>query len=289
MNRARADASILLIALIWGATFVVVKSALSGASVLLFLALRFTLATVVLLVALRGRFSGGQPLGGGVITGLFLFLGYALQTFGLQSVSASRSAFLTGLFVVLVPLFGSCVHRSAPRVLEILGACAALGGTAVMSWEGAAIRLSAGDLLTIGCAAAFAAHMLCVEHFSRRMNYEILTVLQVATVAALSLATFWWAEPPRLEWTWGLVGALLITGVLGTALSFLLYTSAQRHTTAARAAVLTAMEPVFAAVTAWLFAGERWQAATFAGAGLILGGILLAELKPARAGKHQVN
>lgn len=162
-------------------------------------------------------------------------------------------------------------------------ACAlAFAGTALMTGLGLG-GLNVGDLLTIGCAIAFSAHIVAVAHWSGRINYEWLTVLQVAGVAALSIATFWWAETPMIRWTPRLLAALLVTAALATALSFSLYTWAQRHTTATRAALLFALEPVFAGVVAWVFAGDRWTALSLGGAGLILASIVLAELKPAPA------
>jgi drug/metabolite transporter (DMT)-like permease len=286
----RAELAIALVALIWGSTFVIVKAALADVSTPVFLALRFFLGAVLLAGFFRGRLSGpgdrATIAGGAALTGLFLFAGYFLQTAGLRFTSASKSAFLTGLFIVLVPLLGSFVKKSKPRPAEWAGAAAALAGTGLLAAPAGIASLGKGDLLTMGCALAFAAHILAVEHYSKRMNYQLLSLLQVSAVALLAGLTCFWLEPPRLVWTPRLAFALGVTAVLATAASFALYTWAQRHTTATRAALLFSLEPVFAGLTAWLAAGEAWTLTSLAGAALILGGILAVELKPARAVPH---
>ncbi len=287
---ARAELALAAVAFIWGATFVIVKGALEDVSTFLFLALRFTLATVLLAFWLRGRLARRTPIawGGGLLCGVLLFLGYALQTAGLRWTTASNSAFITGLYVVMVPLLASLVYRSRPRAAELGGAMLATAGTALLS-GGLPTAWKRGDLLTAGCAVAFAGHILAVERYSRRMDFERLSLMQIAGVAALSWVAAAWMEPARIVWSARLWAALLSTSVLATALSFLLYTWAQGQTSAARAALIFALEPVFAGLVAWAAAGERWTAASLAGAAMILTAILLVELKPGAAARHPEN
>ncbi len=290
-QRTRAELAIVSVSFIWGATFVVVKSALADASTLIFLALRFALGALLLLALFRIR-SGSldgffAEWRGGVVCGFFLFIGYALQTAGLLTTAASKSAFLTGLFVVFVPLLSSILKRRAPRPVESIGALLAMCGTALLTLDpSAGFRLSTGDLLTIGCAIAFTGHMLAVERFSSPRGHQSLTLWQVLCVAAFSAAGCWWIEPPRLVATPRLASALLITALLATAVSFALYTWAQARTTASRASLIFALEPVFAAVTAWFWSRESWSIRTFAGGALIFGAILLVELKPSIRQTH---
>lgn len=295
-----ADWAMLAVSLIWGATFVIVKDALAGVSPLLFLALRFSLAALILALFLRGRLdpagSGGR-LGdwrGGLIASSLLFLGYALQTVGLGQTSASRSAFLTGLYIVLVPLLAACVHQSRPRPAEIAGVSLAAVGTALLTWRGADwIRgfreLNSGDLLTVCCAVAFAGHILAVAHYSRCMSFERLTLYQIGGVALISWLSLGTLESPRIVWSPGLVGAIATTALLATTLSFFLYTWAQRRISPTRAALIFSTEPIFAGVIAWRWAGESWTAGNLAGAGLILSGIVLVELKPGSRSVHQLD
>lgn len=281
--RVRAELALVCIAFIWGTTFVVVKSALSDSSTLVFLAIRFSFASLLLFLVFRSRLAAATPGRaswlGGAMCGALLFVGYALQTAGLRYTSASNSAFLTGLYVVLVPLLASILAKKPARLLEWAACGLALLGTALMTGLGTG-TLNRGDLLTIGCAVAFSAHIVAVAHWSSKLNYEWLTLFQVAGVAIFSILTFSWMETPFLVWTPRLAGALAVTAALATALSFSLYTWAQRHTTATRAALLFALEPVFAGVVAWGFAGERWSRLTLSGAALILLSIVIVEVRP---------
>lgn len=286
-----AEAALVAVAFIWGATFVVVKQALTDISTFLFLALRFTLAAVLLGAALARRL--GRPRAsewrGALLCSGLLFAGYGLQTAGLRLTTASKSAFITGLYIVLVPLLGSFVQRSVPRMVELAGAALATGGTILLTAGGLDLKLNAGDWLTAGCAVAFAGHLLAVERYSRRMDYERLSLYQVAGVAGLSWLAAGSVETPRAEWSAALVTALAATAVLATALSFLLYTWAQKHTSATKAALIFALEPVFAGLMAWVVSGEEWGGAALAGAALILAGIVLVELKPASQPAHPQN
>jgi drug/metabolite transporter (DMT)-like permease len=289
----RADLAILFISLIWGATFVVVKEALRDASTFVFLFLRFTLATVLLWLFFRARrstpASHGGRMGwlGGLFCGVCLFAGFAFQTAGLRLTTASKSAFLTGLYIVLVPLLASLVNKSVPRLAEVAGIAAATAGTGLLSLTGDGWSWNAGDTLTVLGAAAFAMQILALDRWSKRMSVETLSLLQIASVAVFSLAMIAFWETPQWRWSGRLAGALAVTAVFATSLSFTLQTWAQRHTTPTRAALIFATEPVFAGLTAWLAAGEAWTGRMAAGAGLILTGILLVEMKPRRAGKHQ--
>lgn len=290
-RRLGADLILVFVSFLWGVTFVVVKSALADASALVFLALRFSLAT--LLLAGLFRFRPGSLNGfraewrGGAICGCFLFLGYALQTVGLLTTSASKSAFLTGLFIVLVPILASVLRRRAPGWIEWTGAALAIGGTALLTNAvSTGFRLSPGDLLTIGCAFAFSAHIVAVAHFSTARNHEALTLWQILSVAVLSAAGCGWIEPPRLVWTPRLGIALVVTAVFATAVCFALYTWAQARTSATHAALIFALEPVFAALTAWIWSGEQWTARSLTGAALILAAIIFVELKPSFGQTH---
>lgn len=282
----RADLTLVAISFIWGATFVIVKDALSDVSTLLFLALRFSFAAALLFVVFHRGLRAPldrRSLAGGLFCGTLLFLGYAFQTAGLRFTTASRSAFITGLYIVIVPLLASLLTRRMPRVVEAAAVTAAVSGTWLMTSTASGIDLNTGDWMTLVCAFAFSAHILAVAHWTHRLNYEWLTVLQVGAVAAWSLATFSVMETPMVRWTPSLFFALGATGALATALAFSLYTWAQRHTTATRAALIFALEPVFAGLTAWLWAGELWNLRSVSGAALILAGILLIELRPARS------
>ncbi len=282
----RAEAALIVNTIIWGATFVLVKQALRDVSPVLFLALRFTLATVVLVVLFRGAWSAPRnprwSLTGGAIAGGFLFAGYAFQTIGLQFTTAPKSAFLTGLTAVMTPLLGACVYRKKPRALEIGGVLLATGGMALMTLPGAGGAINRGDLLTICCAACYAAHILTLSRYSATASFELLATAQIGISALLAWSLFHAMETPHIRWTLGVWAAIAITGIFATALAFTFQAWAQRYTTSTRTALIFMLEPVFAWITSYLLTGESLSARAAAGAGLILTGILVVEVKPWR-------
>lgn len=290
-RRLRADLALAGNTLIWGSTFVLVQQTIRGVSPLLFLAFRFTIATVALLLLFPSALGGakadrGPALRAGLIAGGFLFSGYAFQTFGLRLTSPAKSAFITGLSIAAVPLIGALVYRIRPRPLEVVGVLCATVGLGLMTLQGAVLAISRGDLLTLFCALCFAGHIVTVGHFAGVVHFENLAVMQVGTSAVLSLASFWWFEPPFIRWSAGVVTATLFAGLVATALAFTVQAWAQQYTTSTRTALIYALEPVFAFITSFLVMGETLSARAAFGAVLILAGILLVELKPATAEGH---
>jgi drug/metabolite transporter (DMT)-like permease len=290
VNRRRAaEAGLLFNVIIWGATFTVIKNALAGISPLLFLALRFTLATVALLVFFRGAalpWRSWRTAGAGALAGIFLFCGYLFQTTGLRLTTAPRSAFITGLTSVAVPMFAAGVYRVRPQVSEIVGVLIATAGLALMTLPGVLGPMKVGDTLTVCCAVGFAAHIVTLGHFREKMSYELLTVSQVAVAAVLSWALFSWVEIPKVTWRPAIVWAILITGLFATALAFSIMAWAQRYTSSTRTALIFMLEPVVAWITSYVTAGEGLSGRAAAGAALILGGVALVELKPLNPRPH---
>jgi drug/metabolite transporter (DMT)-like permease len=283
----RAEAALVVNTLIWGSTFVVVKQALHDVSPILFLALRFTLASAVLLVLFRGSWSHPRnprwSLTGGALAGIFLFSGYAFQTIGLQFTTAPKSAFLTGLTAVMTPLLAAAVYRKMPRAMEIAGVLLATCGMALMTlpaFTGVALVMNRGDLLTICCAACYSAHILVLSRYSATASFELVSIAQIAISALLAWSLFRGMEAPHIRWTPGVLAAIVVTGVFATALAFTFQAWAQRYTTSTRTALIFMLEPVFAWITSYLLTGETLSARAAAGAALILAGILTVELKP---------
>jgi drug/metabolite transporter (DMT)-like permease len=281
------DCSLIGVALIWGATFVIVKQALADVSTLLFLAIRFTLATIALAVIFRTQFRklDKHSIRGGIMAGVFLFSGYVLQTFGLKYTSASKTGFITCLYIPLVPLFSSLVYKKVPRIPEILGVVSAFIGITLMSVQENILKIGLGEVLVACCAVAYAFHILVLGRFAGSSNSGILAITQIATGAVLAAVTFWWAEPVHIQWTRGVWIALAITSLFATAVAFAVQTWAQRYSSPTRTALIFSMEPVFAWVTSYLVAGEVLSTRGTIGAVLILTGILLVELRWANSGK----
>ncbi len=281
--RARAELALIGITIIWGATFVVVKSALAEVSPVLFLALRFSLAAIAL-VAICGRSIRRKGIGPGVAAGCLLFAAYVFQTTGLELTTPSKSAFLTGLSIPMVPLASSFVYKSRPRLLEVAGILIASFGMALMTLPAGSFGISRGDFLSFLCAVVFALHIVLVSHYSPMIGFETIAVVQVATAALLGIAAFRSFEPVRFHATPGVAAAVLITGLLATALAFTTMAWAQQFTSASRTALIFALEPVIAGITSYLIAGEVMPGRGRVGAGLIFGGVLLVEMKAAENG-----
>ena len=286
MSRWKAELALGFNAVIWGATFVLVKGALNQITPMLFLVLRFSVATVALAVLFRGRWRGRasrvtpKMVASGVMLGLFLFAGYLLQTLGLQSTSAPKSAFLTGLCTVMIPLMAALVYKIRPGIWEVAGVLAATLGMGLMTIEGPIGSINRGDLLTFGAAIAFAAHVVATSHFAATVRFEVLSIFQVGAAALSALCLVRWVETPRVQWQPLAIWAILITGLLCTALAFTIQAWAQRYTTSTRTALIYALEPVVAWITSYCIAGEGLSGQGAAGAALILSGVLLVEMKP---------
>ena len=282
--------AMIFVEMIWGATFIIVQEALRDASTLLFLALRFTLAAVALAAAFAGRYSTfpavRRSMAAGAFAGVALFSGYFFQTAGLRYTSAPKSAFITSLAVVTVPLLAALVYRSVPGAAEGIGVVLATAGLALLTLPESGLGVGLGDLLTVVCAISFAAHIVIVGHYSANCSFQVMSLTQICTAALIAGGSFWWAERPHIRWTPRLLIALVVTGVLATALGFAVQTWAQKHLSPTRTGLILMLEPVFAWVTSYLVAGESLSSRGMAGAFLILGGILLAELKPSQLARH---
>ncbi|MGB9031914.1 MAG: DMT family transporter [Acidobacteriaceae bacterium] len=291
-------AHILLIAVvaIWGSTFVVVKAALADVSPLLFNLLRMTLAFVCLALFYRGHFGrmNRRSLVAGAVVGFCLAMGYQFQTAGLRLTTPSKSAFITGMVVVLVPML-SAIPGLRPRGARVphwnawLGALVAFTGIVLLTIPaGAGLdfrSIGLGDVLTFGCAVGFSLHVLALAHLSPRVPFEQLAVLQVGFCAAfmavsLPLLEHPWMRPSLLHPSARVVIALIVTAVLATAAAFTVQSWAQKYLPATHTALILALEPVFAWLTSFLFYGERLGRRGASGALLILAGIALTELIP---------
>lgn len=275
-----ADVALILVTLIWGSTFVMVKDVVAGFPVYRFLTIRFALATLalILLAARRLVSATKKQIGAGVLIGLFLFGGYAFQTTGLKYTTASKAGFITGLSVVLVPLLSTLLLRGKPTWQATLGVILSTAGLAVLSLN-ADLSVGNGDLLVLGCAISFALHIVAVSAFAPRMDPLILSTVQVATVAVISgiasvLQGEWVGTIPMPVW-----GAAAFTGVLATAVAFGVQNAAQRFTSPTHTAIIFTAEPVFAALFGYLLAGEQLTPRIMSGGALIVAGMIAGEMR----------
>lgn len=289
----KAHLLLLAVVFVWGSTFVLVKDALADVSPLLFNLMRMVLAAACLWILYRRHVGhiDRRALLFGAVAGLFLASGYQFQTAGLRLTTPSKSAFITGMTVIFVPLLiivprlrPSGTH--APRWNAFTGALLAFLGIVLLTTPAHAgfdFRfINTGDLLTLACALGFACHVLALAHFSPRIRFEQLALLQVSFAAvfmAISLPIF---ERPYVHWSERVVIALVVAAVLATAAAFTIQSWAQQFLPATHTAVLFTLEPVFAWLTSWIILGEHLGKRSGAGALLILAGICITELLPSR-------
>jgi drug/metabolite transporter (DMT)-like permease len=287
IKRLRADLALLLCALIWGATFVVVKDALADVSIAVYLAVRFALSAAVLgLLFWRSlRTLNRTTIWPGVQIGLALLAGYAFQTTGLKFTTPSKAAFITGSSVLLVPLLLAAFgHRRVNRWIWG-GALAAFAGLYYLTVPPEGLGgLNVGDPIVFGGAVMFALHVILISRYVEHHSVGALSFLQIATTAvaammAVPLLSATGIEHARWVWTSSLIFAVLVTSLGSTVIGFSFQTWAQQYTSPSHTAIFISLEPVFAVLTSWLFAREHLSGRALLGGGLILAGILIAELK----------
>ncbi|MFN0171399.1 MAG: DMT family transporter [Bryobacteraceae bacterium] len=287
---SRASLALFIATFFWGATFVVVKEALNHSSALLFIAVRFTIATLIVATLMRQRLKPDSRWADsarcGVLAGACLFLGYAFQTIGLRYTTPTKSAFVTSLLVVMVPLLGAILYRSVPVAAEWVGVLLSVTGLGLLTLRGEDLRPAAGDVITFGCTIAYAGHILVVGRFAGRTRFEQVAVIQLGVCAALAWLAFPVVEEPFFRSSPILWFAILVTAVFTTAFGFTVQAWAQQHTTPTRTALIFVCEPLFAWLTSYLMTGEVLDPRGVAGAALILAGILLVEMKPFRTMGH---
>lgn len=285
----RADLALAAAAFLFGSTFLVMQDAVEDVEPVPFLVARFAIGALVLLpLALAKERPSRRIVRDGGAAGVALAAGYVFQTVGLQYTTSSVSAFLTYLLVVFVPLLSAVLLRRPPLPSTVAGVVLAVVGLLLLT-AGAGtggIGVGRGELLTIGCAVAFALHIIVLSAVANRHDVVSLNATQFAVVAVLlvvpGLLAGGYGFPP------GVWLAALYTGVVVSAVAFALQVYGQRRVSASRTALVLMLEPVFAAVLGW-FAGERlgWLGAL--GAGVILAGILLSELRPSSLTERSVS
>jgi len=279
-RQMKADALLLMVALVWGLTFVSVKNALVDILPFTFNAIRFSLAFLFMLLFLRKNISSVSKkcAATGIIIGSVLFAGYSFQTIGLQYTTASNAGFITGLSVVLVPLFSVVWLKQVPSPYAMLGAFSAAFGLSFLSLS-IPFSINIGDLLVLFCAVSFALHIILIGRYIKLYDTLTLVTIQIGTVATLSTICALLLERQELVFSPNVVSALLVTAIPATALAYLIQNWAQRFTTPTRTAIIFSMEPVFSAIFAVILLSETLSGMDILGGILVLSGMLMAELK----------
>ena len=285
MKRIAAFIMLMLTTFFWGLTFTIVKDAVAQVDVFVFLAQRFVLAFILLLIicVVRGSTLRAITVWHGFVMGVFLFSAYAFQTVALLYTTASNTGFLTGLNVVFVPLIGLIWFRQAIPFNLLLAVICAVAGLFLLCTNGT-WQFNRGDILAMICAVCVALHLILTSTYARRDESDVywLTAIQIGTVGLLSTVFSLVKGQAVLQYHPEITWALLICALCATVFAFLVQTSMQRFISPANTALIFCTEPVFSAIYAWYAAGERLGVIGFCGAALIMAGMLVSELFPKR-------
>ncbi|MGD8847052.1 MAG: DMT family transporter [Desulfobacteraceae bacterium] len=286
-----AEFILVTVTIFWGGTFPLVKDAIEEIPVMAFLWIRFALAAAILLVWAgwaQVRSLGKSGWFRGLWLGVLLFASYAFQTFGLALTSSANAAFVTGLNVVWVPLLAGPLLSKPPAAGSRIGVVCALIGLFMLTYQ-APWRLNPGDALVLVCSLFVAFHVLGLDAWTHGYDGRALAFVQIGTMAVLSLAGSLMFEPvtwPRV-WTPKVYWAIIICSLFATVYAFWAMTVFQKMTTPTRAALIYTLEPVFGAMVAVLYAGERLTGIAWTGGVLIVIGMIVAEIWPLLGSRRQ--
>lgn len=277
-----ASAGMMAATVIWGFAFVIVKNSVDLVPPLYMMAFRFTIGFLGMTVLFAGRlrYLSREALKAGGVIGTFLFLSYFFQTVGIRYTTAGKNAFLTTVYVVIVPFFSWALYKKRPDRFCFAAALLAIAGIGLLSLQGD-LSVNSGDLLTLVCGFGYAAHIMAVDKYTETFDPILLTMLQMFVAAALS----WFFAPfvsggfPAGVWQKEVFTGMLYLGLGSSMLGFLLQNLGQKYTNPAVASVILSLESVFGALFSVFFLGERMTGRMWAGCILIFGAVLTAETK----------
>ena len=289
LRHYRADALMLITALIWGSTFVAQRLGMDHIGPFLYTGLRFAIGAITLLPLiwlLRKPAQAGERtsrlsrpmLLGSLVLGLVLTLGINLQQIGLMFTTVTNSGFITGLYVILVPVFGLFIGMRTHKGTWA-GAVMALVGMVLLSVT-AEFTVARGDWLQLVGACFWAVHVLLVGALASRYDPILVSFIQflVCAVASLMLAVA--LEPINFAAIAQALPAILYGGILAVGVAFTLQVVAQKDAITSHAAIILSLEAVFAALAGWLILGETLTPRGLLGCALMLAGMLTAQLVP---------
>lgn len=283
MKGIQAEIYLLGIVIIWGSTFAIIKGVLDQIPTFTFLAYRFLLAALILYLIFWKRIKKNidkTTLKKGFLIGIFLFMGYAFQTVGLKYTTATKTGFITGLSVVLVPIISHFFFKEKINRNSVIGVVLAFIGLWFLSYS-SSFSFNLGDFLVLLCAVSFAMHIISVGLYAKKVDYVPLVIVQLATVFVLSLLIALVFERPEihLSYSSNVWWSIVLTGVFATALAFYMQNRFQRYSTATKTAIIFSGEPIFAAVFAYFLLGEKVGLIAWAGGLLIIFGMIVSQSK----------
>lgn len=283
LSFSRQELALVSITMVWGVTFVIVHHAMRHTGPLFFVGVRFVVAALMMALVFWRHLRGltRHELWAGTLIGVSICGGYGLQTYGLQTVSSSQSAFISALYVPIVPLLQWLVLRRPPHLMSWLGVGFAFVGLLLMAGpENGSIAFSAGELATVGCAVAIAAEIILIGRFAGSVDSRRVTVVQLLVAGLLSLLLMPVAGETVPGFSWVVVASVLGLGA-ASAIIQLTMNWAQKSVSPTRATVIYAGEPVWGGVFGRI-AGDRLPALALLGGALIVVGVIVSELRPDR-------
>jgi drug/metabolite transporter (DMT)-like permease len=294
MKKYLSEGALLLNTIIWGATFALIKTALNDISPMMFISFRFTLAALLLLPIYKSvlKVLNKQLLIQGVFLGLLYFLGFASQTIGLKYTTATKSGFITGTFVVFTPIFQVFIEKRMPGKGSLIAIVLVIAGLVLLSSKGESLldvfneigtNFNIGDFLTLICAIFFALYLVYLDIISKQHPYMPLVFLQIAVTAIggilmAGIFSTTGIEEPFYVLNFNVVFAIIYTALLATVLTTILQTKYQKFVTPTKAGIIFSLEPIFAAVLAYMLLTEQISNFGFIGCILIFTGLLASEL-----------
>jgi len=280
-RQLRYNALLVLITMIWGSTFLVVKYTVQLSGPFTYIAFTYSVATLMVVIIFRRhlvRITRAE-IRKGLIIGMFLFAGYALQTTGLQFTTVSKAGFITGLNVPLVPVFLLLFLRQKPSPVAILGILLSFVGLILLSLNNQfTLSIGVGELLIFGAAVAFAMHIVNISRFSAGADTTNLVIIQLGLVSILSFIFIPITREPLLVPSWSFWIAVLLMGAFDVAFTLTVMNRVQQFIGGTRAALIYALEPVWAALAGLLLAGEVLSIPAWIGCGCILTAMVIGRL-----------
>ena len=283
MSLRRQEVALIAVTAVWGSTFLLVHWAMQHSGPWFFVGIRFLVAGAISIVIFRRALRGirWRDIGAGVAIGVMIYLGYGLQTVGLQTIDSSTSAFITAMYIPLVPLAQWAVFRKRPPAMAFVGAALAFLGLLLIAGPDAfALTLGSGEILTLISTLPIAAEIILISVFAGRIDLGRITIIQLLTAGVLGILTMPIVGEGLPEFSWIWVGCAVGLGVASCVIQ-LTMNWAQKSVSPTRATIIYAGEPVWAAVIGRI-AGERLPVAALIGGALVVLGILASELKPVR-------
>ena len=288
MKRSVANMVLVFVTIIWGGGFIATSAALDCFDPFYVLMIRFVgSALISLLIAFSSLKSvGHRTLMKGSIAGVFLFLAFAFQTFGLQSTTASKNAFLTTTNVIFVPYIYWMIFRQRPTLRQGAASFLCVVGIALLTLKGKEISFTIGDCYSLICAIFFACHIISLDWATKNENVLVINAMQMIVAAVLStLSAMLFGNPPVVIGGQAIASALYLIAI-STCLAFLLQTAAQKYTSASSASLILSMEALFASIFSFFLLQEEITFFMMIGGALILSSILLVEYQKTQSIRH---